>query len=68
MDDRGTAPVNTLLLARGTNPGFGADMTYYETTAGGFVFSAGSICIGGSLVVDEKLQIIMKNAINKAIS
>jgi hypothetical protein len=27
-------------------------MTYYETDSGGFVFSAGSLCFGGSLVQD----------------
>jgi len=42
-------------------------MTYYETGSGGFVLSAGSLCFGGSLVQDPKLQTVVKNALDKAI-
>jgi hypothetical protein len=70
-DDRGTPPDNIELLARGTNVGedgvFGADMTYYETPAGGFVFSVGSISFGGSLVTDPVLQQIVSNALREAM-
>jgi hypothetical protein len=38
-------------------------MTYYEHSQGGFVFSAGSITFGGSLVVDKKIQTIVRNAL-----
>jgi hypothetical protein len=69
-DDRGIPPANLELLARGTNVGtggeYGADMTYYTTPAGGFVFSVGSISFGGSLVVDPVLQQIVKNALAEA--
>lgn len=66
-DDRGSAPANIQLLARGTNPGYGADMTYYETAGGGFVFAIGSISAGGSLVQDDHLQTIIKNVIQKSL-
>ncbi len=70
-DDRGTPPGNIQLLARGTNTGsdgtFGADMTYYTTPAGGFVFTAGSISFGGSLVIDSALQQIVRNALQDAM-
>lgn len=68
-DDRGSPPSNIQLLARGTNSDVhAADMTYYETGHGGFVFSVGSICFGGSLVQDAKLQTIVKNAIGKCLA
>lgn len=63
-DDRGIPPPGTVLLARGTNScGYGGDMTFYKTGAGGFVFSAGSISFGGSLVQDATLQKVVKNAL-----
>ncbi len=71
-DDRGSPPDNIELLARGTNVGedgaLGADMTYYRTSAGGFVFSTGSISFGGSLVVDPVLQRIVTNALWEAMN
>jgi hypothetical protein len=67
-DDRGSPPANLEVLARGTNPGYGADITYYETGAGGFVFSAGSLSFGGCLVVDPVLQRIVGNVLNKCLS
>jgi hypothetical protein len=42
-------------------------MTYYRTSAGGFVFSAGSISFGGSLVIDPVLQQIVRNALNACL-
>jgi len=70
-DDRGNAAANIQVLARGMNPTpdgpHTAHMTYYETGSGGFVFSAGSLSFGGSLVQDAKLQTVVKNALDKAI-
>jgi hypothetical protein len=65
-NDRGIAPANLELLARGTNPGYGADITYYQTPAGGFVFSAGSLSFGGSLVIDPVLQQLVRNVLAEA--
>src|SRR5205085_963526 len=59
-------PGNLELLARGANEGgYGADMTYYRTSAGGGVFSAGSMSFGGSLVVDTTLQHIVRNVLDE---
>ncbi len=67
--DRGTPPANLQLLARGTNTDtHAADMTYYDTGAGGFVFSVGSICFGGSLVQDAALQTVVTNALSRALA
>jgi hypothetical protein len=66
--DRGSPPANLQLLARGTNPCYGADVTYYETPAGGFVFAAGSLTFGGSLVVDSHLQQIVHNVLYECLS
>jgi hypothetical protein len=70
-DDRGIAPANIQILAVGTNkPGDGnlvAHMTSYETGRGGVVFSAGSLCFSGSLVVDTNLQIIVRNVLNECL-
>lgn len=65
------SPSNTIVLARGLNfnDGLqGGDMTYYAHPAGGFVFGAGSISFGGSLVVDARLQQIVSNALNEALA
>jgi hypothetical protein len=68
-NDRGVPPANLQLLGRGTNSAtHAADLTYYDTGNGGFVFSAGSICFGGSLVEDANLQTIVRNALNQAIA
>lgn len=66
--DRGRAPDNLVLLARGTNPGYGADMTCYETPAGGFVFAAGSISFGGALAKDAALQAILRNVLAESLN
>jgi hypothetical protein len=61
------------VLARGTNGEqpdaavHAAEMTYYDTGHGGFVFSAGSICFGGSLVQDTYLQQIVRKALDTAL-
>jgi N,N-dimethylformamidase len=62
-DDRGEPPANLVVIARGTNPGFGADMTCYDTPAGGLVFSVGSISFIGSMISDPALQQIVRNAL-----
>ena len=51
-------------LPDGTDPG--ADMTYYDHPGGGFVFSAGSLTFGGSLVVDPVLSTLVHNVIHRA--
>jgi N,N-dimethylformamidase len=70
-DDRGKAPNNLEVLARGTNQGnegdYGAETTCYET-GGGFVFSVGSLSFGGSLVLDPRLQAIIKNVLDECLS
>jgi hypothetical protein len=44
-----------------------ADMTHYDTQAGGFVFAAGSMTFGGSLVEDRTLQTIVNNALRECL-
>jgi N,N-dimethylformamidase len=68
LDDRGVAPANLQLLARGTNPQYGADLTYYDHPGGGFVFAAGSISFGGSLAQDVQLQAIVRNALERCLT
>lgn len=68
----GAAPANIQVLAQGTNVGpensYSAQMTYYDTNGGGFVFSAGSLAFGGSLVVDPNLQRIVRNALDECLT
>lgn len=60
------SPENIILLAKGINSrGGGADITIYQESGGGNVFSVGSITFGGSLLVDEKISHITKNVINR---
>lgn len=69
--DPGAPPANIQILAEGINKGpqnnYSAQMTYYDTGAGGFVFSAGSLPFGGSLVEDSKLQHIVRNALDESL-
>ena len=71
--DRGKSPDGCVVLARGTNgdlPGaaaHAAEMTYYDTGNGGYVFSVGSICFGGSLVQDASLQQIVRKALDTGL-
>jgi hypothetical protein len=56
------------VLASGLNVGtngkaYGADMAYLKTASGGFVFSVGSLAFGASLVREEPLQKIVRNAL-----
>src|SRR5205085_1582124 len=65
LGDGGGSPPNIQILATGTNDCCsGADIAYYTTPAGGFVFSAGSITFGGSLVVSPDLQTILRNVLD----
>ena len=59
------SPAGIIKLASGTNPGGGADMTYYENANGGGVFSASSITYAGALAVDPILSRMQKNVFDK---
>jgi len=71
--DRGFPPSNLQVLARGCNNRFlnegphAAEITYYDTQAGGFVFSVGSMTFGGSLVEDATLQKIVNNVLRDCL-
>jgi N,N-dimethylformamidase len=56
-------PLNTVLLAKGTNPHGGAEMIYYDHPGGGGIFSVGSIAFSQSLIIDPHLTRIVKNVI-----
>jgi len=63
----GTAPKNTVLLAKGKNPDSGgADMIAYETSTGGGVFSASSVTFGGCLLIDPVSSRIVRNVLRRA--
>jgi hypothetical protein len=58
------------LLARGANaPGIpsGAEMVHWRIGKSNFVFSAGSLIFGASLVVDCDLQRVVKNVLEAAL-
>ncbi|WP_222262828.1 FG-GAP repeat domain-containing protein [Modestobacter marinus] len=61
-------PDGLVVLAEGVPDGTapGADMTYYDHPGGGFVFAAGSLTFGGSLVVDPVLTRLMHNVLGQA--
>jgi hypothetical protein len=61
------SPAGIQLLAVGTNAGPAAEMTYYDPPGGGFVFSVGSMSFGGSLVVDEQIQQIVRNVLDECL-
>jgi N,N-dimethylformamidase beta subunit-like protein len=63
----GHSPANVQLLAVGDTGGPISEMTYYDHPGGGFVFSVGSMSFGGSLVVDEKLQRIVRNVLDECL-
>jgi hypothetical protein len=67
-NDRGAPPLGLVVLARGTNPDMGADMTFYDTPAGGRVFSVGSISFVGSMIGDSQLQQIVRNVLAECLS
>jgi hypothetical protein len=57
-----------VVLAEGAADGVGpgAEITYYDHPGGGFVFAAGSITLGGSLVVDPVLSGLIANVLARA--
>lgn len=66
--DKRTAatPDSAVLLARGLNPdGGGAELVWYRTETGGEVFAAGSIAWIASLLVDEAVSRITRNALER---
>jgi N,N-dimethylformamidase len=70
-EGNGSAPVGERVLARGelASPlGYTGHMTYYENSAGGFVFAIGSITFGGSLPMDTRLQRMVRNALDAALA
>ena len=46
--------------------GVGGDITIYDHPGGGFVFAAGSLTFGGSLVVDPVLSGLVRNVLRRA--
>ena len=66
-------PVGPLqILARGMNIANGgqydAHMVTYNHPGGGWVFSVGSMNFSGSVPVDSKVQLILRNVLNSALS
>lgn len=63
-----TLPGGLVRLAAGQPDarGVGGDITYYDHPGGGFVFAAGSLTFGGSLVVDAVLSGLMANVLQRA--
>jgi hypothetical protein len=68
----GAPPAGIQVLAQGTNVGptntYSAQMTYYDTAGGGFVFAVGSLTFGGSLAGDAKLQRIVRNVLDECLA
>jgi hypothetical protein len=64
-----SSPHNVKTLAKGTNiDDGGAELTCYETTTGGAVFSAGSIAWPGSILVDQTVSRITANVLRRYIT
>lgn len=59
-------PAGTTIIATGRNPAGGAQMTYYENAAGGWVFSASSLSFNGSLPFDQFTPTILRNVFHSA--
>jgi hypothetical protein len=61
-------PEGLAIIATGQFDGIGpgGDIVYYDHPGGGFVFSIGSLTVGGSLVVDPVLSGMVSNAIAQA--
>ena len=56
----GSVPPGLTVLAAGS----GSEMTFYQASSGGSLFSVGSITFGGSLVVDPVISQIITNVLN----
>jgi hypothetical protein len=62
------SPPNVQLLAKGLNPdNGGAEMVFFETSSGGAVFAAGSICYVSALLVDELVSQITGNVLRRLL-
>jgi hypothetical protein len=61
-------PDGLVVLAEGAPDGVGpgAEITFYDHPGGGFVLCAGSLTLGGSLVVDRVLSGLVSNALRRA--
>ncbi|WP_210481182.1 N,N-dimethylformamidase beta subunit family domain-containing protein [Naasia sp. SYSU D00948] len=72
LDDRAVPmsalPDGLVIIATGQSDGIGpgADVTYYDHPGGGFMFTIGSITVGGSLVIDPVLSGLMTNVLVRA--
>ena len=55
-------------LARGRNPGGGADMIYFERGDGGCVFAVGSITFCGALAEDPVVDRITRNVLDRFLA
>lgn len=64
-----TAPNDIVRIAKGQNPGGGADMVARDPsgTRGG-MFSASSVCFSGSLLIDYVASHIVANVIQRALA
>lgn len=69
--DPAHSPANIELIARAYGhdennaPAPGGDITYYDHSGGGGVFSAGSINFGGSLIIDDHLGTMVSNVLRR---
>jgi hypothetical protein len=59
------SPPETVLLAKGQNPGGGGEMACYELAGGGAAFAAGSITYISALLVDDAVSTITSNVIRR---
>jgi hypothetical protein len=56
-----------VVIAQGLNPNGGASMCYLPTSAGGWVFTTGSISFNGSIANDSAIQQILRNVFAAAV-
>jgi hypothetical protein len=56
-----------VVIAQGLNPNGGASMCYLPTSAGGWVFTTGSISFNGSIASDPAIQQILRNVFAAAV-
>ncbi|HKB05585.1 MAG TPA: N,N-dimethylformamidase beta subunit family domain-containing protein, partial [Gemmataceae bacterium] len=63
-----SSPAHVQVLAKGLNPNEGgAEIVYFETAAGGAVFSAGSITYPTGLLCDELLSRVTRNVLDRFV-
>ena len=64
-----SSPKSVHLLAKGLNPGDGgAHLVYFDTPAGGAVFSAGSITYPTALFCDTPVAMITENVLRRFLT